>query len=167
MSVARKFKHLVPNCTNKSWVPRHFKNNLPHRWVATQLNEGSTAHWTGCLQSKLIVGRLWIVVNAKFVPKDCYFAVVWKFYFCAVAQCLKNKPRSSNLGYPPEKGETHRAIDDSTKQLLKARNMPLCSILFVSYLPINKYILNVNNRNIRKSCRMCSKFTIKTSERRQ
>ena len=80
----------------------------------------STAHCAGCLKS------ICIVVNAKFVPKDCYFAVDRKFYFCAVAQCLKNKPRSSNLRCPPEKVDADQTIDDSTKQLLKARNIPLC-----------------------------------------
>ena len=101
-------------------------DNLPQRWVPIKLNEGSTAHCAGCLKSKVIAGRLCIVVNAKFVPKDCYFAVDRKFYFCAVAQCLKNKPRSSNLRCAPEKVEADRAIDGSTKQLLKARNIPLC-----------------------------------------
>ena len=94
--------------------------------MAIKLNEGSTAHCAGCLKSKVIAGRLCIVVNAKFVPKDCYFAVDRKFYFCAVAQCLKNKPRSSNLRCPPEKVEADQTIDDSTKELLKARNIPLC-----------------------------------------
>ena len=101
-------------------------DNLPQRWVTIKLNEVSTAHCAGCLKSKMIAGRLCIAVNAKFVPKDCCFAAGRKFYFCAVAQCLKNKPRSSNLRYPPEKVEADRTIDDSTKQLLKARNIPLC-----------------------------------------
>ena len=65
-------------------------DNLPQRWVAIKLNEGSTTHCSGCLKSKMIAGRLCIVVNAKFATKDCYFAVDRKFYFCAVAQCLKN-----------------------------------------------------------------------------
>ena len=101
-------------------------DNLTQRWVATKLNEGSTAHCAGCLKSIMIAGRLCIVVNGKFVPKDFYFAVDRKFYFCAVAQCLKNKPRSSNLRGPSEKVEADQTIDDSTKQLLNARNIPLC-----------------------------------------
>ena len=101
-------------------------DNLPQRWVAIKLNKGSTAHCAGCLKSKMIAGRLCIVVNAKFLPKYFYFAVDRKFYFRAVAQCLKNKPRSSNLRGPPEKAEADQTIDDSTKQLLNARNIPLC-----------------------------------------
>ena len=80
-------------------------DNLPQRCTTIKLNEGSTAHCVGYLQSKMIVGRLYIVVNAKFTPKGCYFAFDRKFYFCAVAQCLKNKPRSSNVRCPPEKVE--------------------------------------------------------------
>ena len=64
-------------------------DKLPQRWVAIKLKEGGTAHCAGCLKSKVIAGRLCIVVNAKFVSKDCYFAVDKKFYFGAVAQCLK------------------------------------------------------------------------------
>ena len=70
--------------------------------------------------------RLCIVVNAKFVPKDCYFAVDRKFYFFAVAQCSKNKPRSSSLRVPRKKGEAHRTMLRHMKQLLNARNNPLC-----------------------------------------
>ena len=109
-------------------------DNLPQRWVAIKLNEGSTAHCAGCLKSKMIAGRLCIVVNAKFVPKDSYFAVDRNFYLCAVAQCLRNKPRSSNFKCPPEKVEADRTIDDSTKQLLKARNISYLTI-FWFYIP--------------------------------
>ena len=83
-----------------------------------KLNEGSTEHCAGCFKNKMIAGRLCIVVDAKFVPKDCYFAVNRKFYFCAVTHCLKNKQGSSNLRCLPERVEADRTIDDSTKQLL-------------------------------------------------
>ena len=83
-------------------------DNLPQRWMAIKLNEGSTAHCAGCLKIKMIAGRLCIVVNATFVLNDCYFAVDRKFYFCAVAHCLKNKPRSSNLKCPPETVEAEQ-----------------------------------------------------------
>ena len=33
--------------------------------------------------------------------------------------------------------------------------------------PANIYLFKVNNRNTRKRCKICSKLTIKTSERRQ
>ena len=33
--------------------------------------------------------------------------------------------------------------------------------------PANIYLLKVNNRNTRKRCEICSKFTLKTPERRQ
>ena len=33
-------------------------------------------------------------------------------------------------------------------------------------LPVNIYLFKVNNRNIRKRCEICSKLTIKTTERR-
>ena len=67
-------------------------DNLQQSWVEIKLDEGITAHCSGCLKSKMIAGRLCIVVNVKFAPKDCFFAVDRKFYFCAVVQCLKNKP---------------------------------------------------------------------------
>ena len=54
------------------------------------------------------------------------------FTFVAVAQCLKKKTRSSNLRCKPEKVEVDRTIDDSMKQLLKARNIPL----FISSMAI-------------------------------
>ena len=34
-------------------------------------------------------------------------------------------------------------------------------------LPANIYLFEFNNRNTRKSCKVCSKLTIKTLERRQ
>ena len=37
----------------------------------------------------------------------------------------------------------------------------------VSYFPTGNYLLNVNNRNSRTRCEVCSKLTIKTSERLQ
>ena len=64
----------------------------------------------------MIAGRLCIVVNTKFVLKDCCFTVDRNFYFCAVAQCLKNKPWGSSYKCPPEKVGTDQIIDDSTKQ---------------------------------------------------
>ena len=100
--------------------------------VAIKLNEGSTSHCAGCLKNKIIARKLCIVLNVKFVPRDCYFAVDRKLYFCAVAQCLKKKTRSSNLRCKPEKVEVDRTIDDSMKQLLKARNIPL----FISSMAI-------------------------------
>ena len=37
----------------------------------------------------------------------------------------------------------------------------------LSIHPANIYLFKVNNRNIRKICKICSKLTIKTLERRQ
>ena len=36
-----------------------------------------------------------------------------------------------------------------------------------SHYPSGNYLLSVNNRNIRTSCNICSKLSIKTPERRQ
>ena len=91
-------------------------DNLQQRWVAIQLNEGSETHYAACLKSKMIAGRLCIAVNTKFVLKDCCFTVDRNFYFCAVAQRLKNKPRGSRYRCPPENVGADRIIDDSTKQ---------------------------------------------------
>ena len=112
-------------------------DNLQQPWVEIKLDEGITAHCSGCLKSKMIAGRLCIVVNVKFAPKDSYFAVDRKFYFCAVVQCLKNKPWSSNLRCPPEKVKANRTIDDSAKQLLKARN------IFMSYQSTNIFWMSM------------------------
>ena len=112
-------------------------DNLQQPLVEIKLDEGITAHCSGCLKSKMISGRLCIVVNVKFAPKDCFFAVDRKFYFCAVVQCLKNKPWSSNLRCPPEKVKANRTIDDSAKQLLKARN------IFMSYQSTNIFWMSM------------------------
>ena len=39
--------------------------------------------------------------------------------------------------------------------------------LTVFHYPVDIYLLKVNNRNTRTRCEICSKLTIKTSERRQ
>ena len=49
-------------------------------------------------------------------------------------------------------------IFDLKKQLSK--------ISFSKSLPANIYLFKVNNRNTRKRCKICSKLTIKTAERR-
>ena len=38
---------------------------------------------------------------------------------------------------------------------------------FKSYITVGIYLLNVNNRNTRTMCEICSKLTIKTPEQRQ
>ena len=38
---------------------------------------------------------------------------------------------------------------------------------FAGAIPVGNYTFKVNNRNIRASCEICSKLTIKTPERRQ
>ena len=38
---------------------------------------------------------------------------------------------------------------------------------YIGYNITGNYLLKVNNRNNRTSCEICSKLTIKTSERRQ
>ena len=36
-----------------------------------------------------------------------------------------------------------------------------------AYIPASIYLLKVNNKNTRTRCEICSKLTIKTTERRQ
>ena len=42
-----------------------------------------------------------------------------------------------------------------------------CTVAFNRPFPVGIYLLKVNNRNARARCKMCSKLTIKTPERRQ
>ena len=40
-------------------------------------------------------------------------------------------------------------------------------LINLNSIPVNIYLFKVNNKNTRKRCEMCLKFTIKTPEQRQ
>ena len=52
---------------------------------------------------------------------------------------------------------------------LEHLGMKNCQVLtlFVTVFPASIYLFRVNNRNNRRRCKICSKLTIKTLERRQ
>ena len=55
---------------------------------------------------------------------------------------------------------------------LKKKSVSVPCFKLVSYLVFESFVLNIylfkiNNRSTRKRCEICSKLTIKTSERRQ
>ena len=50
--------------------------------------------------------------------------------------------------------------------LLSSSSFFFCRLIFFFH-PVNIYMFKVNNRNTRQSCKICSKLTIKTPDRRQ
>ena len=51
--------------------------------------------------------------------------------------------------------------------VLQSKHFAMPSFSFISFIsPVNIYLFKVNNRSTRKRCEICSKLTIKTTERR-
>ena len=50
---------------------------------------------------------------------------------------------------------------------IQSRDVSVSKILFIIQNPVNIYLFKVNNRNTRKKCKIRSKLTIKTPERRE
>ena len=61
----------------------------------------------------------------------------------------------------------YRKQRDVINKLGLKKNYALVFWLYLRTLLANIYLFIVNNRNTRKGCEICSKFTIKTLERRQ
>ena len=54
------------------------------------------------------------------------------------------------------------------KEIVTVKFSRKSTVLVEVYLsPVGIYLLKVNNRNTRTKCKICSKFTIRTAERRQ
>ena len=72
-------------------------------------------------------GKIYIVVNGLYIPRNQKFAVSRQFYFCADPRCIAIKPFASNIQTPPS--EVHIMPDSQLSSedicLLRQRKLPV------------------------------------------
>jgi predicted nucleic acid-binding Zn finger protein len=72
-------------------------------------------------------GKIYIVVNGLYIPRNQKFAVSHQFYFCADLRCVAIKPFASNIETPPREILQDSQLQLSSEDicLLRSRGLPI------------------------------------------
>ena len=93
------------------------------QWKINKSNVNKNAKCSTC-KSKMPAGKMFVEVDGLNIPKKQTFAVIRKFYFCALFSCLKKVNRSNIV--PPNSNTIFMIAEESDltreeRELLKMR----------------------------------------------
>ena len=64
-----------------------------------------------------LAGKIHIVVNGLYIPRNQKFAVSRQLYFCADPRCIAIKPFASNIQTPPSEVDVMRDSQLSSEDI--------------------------------------------------
>ena len=103
------------------------KNTEPeHIWNVARGEARVNASCCTC-KSTMPAGKIHIVVNGLYIPRNQKFAISRQFYFCADPRCIAIKPFASNIQTPPSEVNIMRDSQLSSEDicLLRHRGLPV------------------------------------------
>ena len=101
------------------------ENSRHHIWKLNKLQDRKNAKYATC-KATMPPGKIFVEVNALYIPPNQSFAVNRTFYFCSSFHCLKKVPSSSIVTPSTEtlfKVMEGADIKNEERDLLKARGL--------------------------------------------